>query len=692
MPTATVTCPQCGKPTSSGLCAGVCPECLAATLLGGWDDQGEPAPEPAEEILTRVADYDVLRVIGRGGMGVVCRARDRLLGREVALKLIHSGVLASDEELRRFRLEAETVANLRHPHLIMVHETGEADGQLYFTMTLAEHGTLAALIQQQGSLAPRRAASLVRDIALGVHHAHTRGVLHRDLKPANILFDTDDHALVSDFGLARFTSADSVTKSGSLLGTPGYLAPEVISGLAGHTTSSDVYALGVILFESLTGQPPFENDAPLALLKSITEDETPAPSSLVKGIDYDLEAVCLRAMSKDPARRYPSAEALAEDLNHWLAGEPVTARHPPLNERFWRWAQRNQSRAVLYSMAVVSVLILVLLSAVWNVLLSTEQSRTAEAMHRSEGRRAVVLRDFAAQLMQSPATLLRALPLLTEAASFTTGDASEDQSIHLRRRVVERLAPPNLQHWRVTSAQPVLAWSADSAIASCDDGGLIRSFNLATSAAAFGPGTATLTHTSPATPMPLPDDGSPLLNALWSPDGKAVLVQRRGLVTLWQQARPLARWQGKGLNRAWFDKDGALILQIDDSTSQLHPDGSTSPAAAEVPSPPDSHEPAITLTKDNNGLVHLWRGASGTQEAYDPLPHPGRVGSAILDSTSRYLATIAQDKMLRVWEIATGLLVTPPLPVSSADARIVWDDSRFTLAVWTENEALLFDW
>ena len=398
-----VTCPQCGKPTSSGLCAGVCPECLATSLLGGWDDVNDAPELPPEEILTRVADYDVLRVIGRGGMGVVCRARDRLLGREVALKLIHSGVLASDEELRRFRLEAETVANLRHPHLITVHETGEADGQLYFTMTLAEHGTLASRIRTQGVLQPRLAAGWVRDIALAVHHAHTRGVLHRDLKPANILFDTDDHALVSDFGLARFTSAASVTKSGSLLGTPGYLAPEVVSGQAGHTTSSDVYALGVILFECLTGRPPFENDAPLALLKSITEDETPVPSSLVKGIDHDLEAVCLRALAKDATKRYASAEAFAEDLEHWLAGEPVTARHPPLNERFWRWAQRNQSRAVLYSMAVVSVLILVLLSAVWNVILATQQSSTAEAMHHSEARRATILRDYAVELMRSAA-------------------------------------------------------------------------------------------------------------------------------------------------------------------------------------------------------------------------------------------------------------------------------------------------
>ncbi|MDB6139939.1 MAG: hypothetical protein JWO94_3011 [Verrucomicrobiaceae bacterium] len=685
------TCPQCGKPTASGLCAGACPECLAATLLGEWDDDGLSLPADPEEILTRVADYDVLRVIGRGGMGVVCRARDRLLGREVALKLIHSGVLASDEELRRFRLEAETVANLRHPHLIMVHETGEADGQLYFTMTLAENGTLAARIQQSGALPPPAAALLVRNISLAVHHAHTRGVLHRDLKPANILFDVEDHALVSDFGLARFTSAASVTKSGSLLGTPGYLAPEVISGQAGHTTSSDVYALGVILFECLTGRPPFENDAPLALLKSVTEDETPAPSSWIKGIDRDLEAVCLRALAKEPSKRYPSAEALAEDLSRWLAKEPVTARHPPLNERFWRWARRNQSRAVLYSMAAVSVLILVLLSAVWNLLLSTEQSRTAEAMHRSEARRATVLRDYAASLLGSTATMLQALPLLTEAASLTTGDASEDQAIRLRQRVVERLSPVRLHLWKTASLRPRLAWSPDSAIASCEDGGVAHAFNTLTTGHG-DPSLATLTQTAPATKMPLPDEGSIRLQALWSPDGCAVLVHTRGTVTCWQQPKPLARWQGSGLSRVWFDPAGRLLLRQNTSTLQLHPDGTTSDAGATEPPPPDSREPAVSVTKDESGLVHLWRRGEGAQETFDPLPHPGPVAATALDSTCRYLATLTKDKTLRVWEIPTGLLITPPLSIDSPDASIAWDDSRHMLAVWTGHDAVLFDW
>ena len=249
-------------------------------MLGEWGDIGELESPPDEMIITRVADYDVLRVLGRGGMGVVCRARDRLLGRDVALKLMHSGVLASDEELRRFRTEAEAVARLRHPNLVSIYEAGDSDGQAYYTMSLAEGGTLAQKLADQGAMDSRAAAELVECIANAIHHAHARGVLHRDLKPANVVFDGTGTPLVSDFGLARFTSEASVTNSGSLIGTPAYLAPEVASGNAGHTTSSDVYALGVILYECLTGQPPFDNDSPLALLKMITERDPPSLSIL----------------------------------------------------------------------------------------------------------------------------------------------------------------------------------------------------------------------------------------------------------------------------------------------------------------------------------------------------------------------------------------------------------------------------
>ena len=689
-------CPECGKPITTGLLGGACPECMASSMLQDWDQLSSPSAISLEPVITRVADYDVLRVIGRGGMGVVCRARDRLLGREVALKLIHSGVLASDEELRRFRLEAEAVARLRHENLIVIHEAGEADGQPYFTMTLAEGGTLAARLRTLGRLEPREAVQMMESIAQGVHHAHTRGVLHRDLKPANIVFDLENRPLVSDFGLARFTGADSVTNSGTLLGTPAYLAPEVASGAAGHTTGSDVYALGIILYECLAGQPPFENESPLALLKMITE-RSPAPlSASVPGIDRDLEAVCWKALEKEPHRRYASAEAMAQDLSRWLRHEPVDARHPPVSERFWRWAQHNQARAVLYSMAVVTVLIMIALSGLMNVVLSTEQVSTAAAMRQSETRRAAVLRDHAAHFMADEATLLRALPFLEEAAELGTSDAAQDHAIRLRQRVVTRLAPRMVHRWAIQDLQPVLAWSPDSRVAAISDSNSEQAFNVQVNQTAEATGPS-LKTTRPQNPMQVPDDGHLPLRSLHSPDGQHVLVHSRDAVTLWSRARMPVRWQGQGLKHAWFDARGRLLLKTDAQTLQVQANAATEVLAeVEAPPPQTATPPALCSVRDllavaDGRLVRLWRGKVGEREIVEPLPHPAPVIAAAFDAGGLYLATVAKDEQLRVWEAATGLPITPPIPVGK-NTRLTWDGTRQMIAAWSETEVLWFDW
>lgn len=568
-------------------------------MLGDWEHLAEDtSSQPTELILTRVADYDVLRVIGRGGMGVVCRARDRLLGREVALKLMHSGVLASEEELRRFRTEAEAVARLRHPNLVAIYEAGDSDGQAFYTMTLAEGGTLAQRIAE-GPLPSREAATLVECLAHAVHHAHMRGILHRDLKPANIIFDSDGNPLVSDFGLARITADDTMTRTGALLGTPAYLSPEVAGGSAPHTTSSDVYALGVILYECLTGVPPFEHESPLVLLKMITEKETPPLATRVKGIDNDLEAVTFRALEKDPARRYSSAEALAEDLSRWLRHEPVTARHPPMSERFWRWAQRNQSRAVLYTMTAVSLLILVVTSALMNVLLANAQGTTSEAMHKSEMRRAQLLRDVAARRFEDNVALDRAQAQLREAALIGTGLPLQDNAIGLRLRVLARLERLAIEPW--------------------------------------------------------------------------------------------PHWQGKDLQRVWFDNDSRLFLQTADATMQFTATGITK---IEQPlTPPEDTQPATpTLTIDAQQRVHVWGKDRDAKELTDPLAHPARVQLTVVSADERYLATIADDGNLRVWELLTGLAVTPPIKLAEPANHIAWDIGRHQLAVWNERELTLYNW
>ncbi len=572
---------------------------MADSLLNGVEDQPETDEHLADElIITRVADYDVLRVLGRGGMGVVCRARDRLLGREVALKLMHSGVLASDEELRRFRTEAEAVARLRHPNIISIYETGEADGQAYYTMTLADGGTLHDRLDR-GPLPAREAVELIECIARAVQHAHQRGVLHRDLKPANILFDTDARPIVSDFGLARFTGADTLTRSGSLVGTPAYLAPEVAAGTASHTTSSDIYALGIMLYECLAGHPPFQHDSPLQLLKLITENDPPRLTSRVGGVDHDLQAIVLRALAKEPAARYSNAEDFADDLARWLHGEPVTARHPPPSERFWRWAQRNQSRAVLYVMAAVSLIILVIASAVMNLLLARAQADTATAMERSEMNRARLLRDHAATLMQIGNDNTKAVLALREARRLTTGIPIQDEAIDLRLRVLDRLD------------------------------------------------------------------------------------QSRHL--------PFVRWTGENILQAWIGSNDLPFVRLADGSRQLTPDGLRD--LPDQPTPPALPDLASTgVTADSDNVVHVWLDQLAAKELTDPMPHPAIVRCMTLSPDVHYLATIADDRKLRIWEIATALQVSPPLPVDDAASRIAWSPQKHQIIVWSRRSATWYDW
>lgn len=245
-------------------------------------------------------------------MGVVFRAYDPALKRDVAVKLVRNGEPLTGE-LARYRFEAEMVANLDHPNVVRVYAFGEADGVPYLVMPLMDGGSLAQRLKADGPLAPRVAAELVRDVARGVHHAHQRGLIHRDLKPGNLLLDGEGRPHVADFGLARSLEA-TATVSGGLAGTPAYMAPEQARGDKGLTIAVDVHALGAILFELLTGQPPFgAADVPL-ILKRVQEE----PAASIRDVPADLETICRKCLEKDPADRYPSAEALAEDLTSYL--------------------------------------------------------------------------------------------------------------------------------------------------------------------------------------------------------------------------------------------------------------------------------------------------------------------------------------------------------------------------------------
>jgi hypothetical protein len=294
-----------------------------------------PAPAHLLSTLTgrRFGDYELLAELGRGGMGIVFKARQIHLRRTVALKMILSGDMAGPADLLRFRSEAEATAALRHPHIVCVHEVGEVNGRPYFSMDLIEGPSLAQRLAD-GPLPGRVAAGYVAKIARAIQHAHDHHILHRDLKPSNVLLDPEDQPHVTDFGLAKRLDHTTLhTQTGAILGTPSYLAPEQAAGKKGLTPAADVYGLGALLYELLTGRPPFRAETPVDTLLQVLESPPAPPRLLNPKLDRDLETICLKCLEKDPRRRYASAEALAADLERYLAGESVQARSANLMGR-----------------------------------------------------------------------------------------------------------------------------------------------------------------------------------------------------------------------------------------------------------------------------------------------------------------------------------------------------------------------
>jgi eukaryotic-like serine/threonine-protein kinase len=278
-------------------------------------------------------DYEILEELGRGGMGVVYKARHRGLNRVVALKMVLAGAGSDAGGQSRFRTEMEATAALRHPNVVSLYEIGELNGQPFFSMAYIEGGTLAARLTT-GPLPPREAAGLVRDAARAVQHAHDRGILHRDLKPANVLLDAQNVPYVSDFGLARRLDSDAGrTQSGAIVGTPSHMAPEQARGEKQVGKAADVYGLGAILYECLTGRPPFRAATAFETLAQVISDPPAPPRLLNQTVPRDLETICLKCLEKDPARRYGRAAELADDLERHLAGEAVHARSFHLIER-----------------------------------------------------------------------------------------------------------------------------------------------------------------------------------------------------------------------------------------------------------------------------------------------------------------------------------------------------------------------
>jgi TolB-like protein/Tfp pilus assembly protein PilF/predicted Ser/Thr protein kinase len=349
-------CPKCGATVFADAPQGCCSVCLVRTGLASLDNEDEEAFEPTvARMLKDFGDYELLQEIGRGGQGVVYRARQKSLNRIVALKVIGLAHWATEAHVKRFRLEAEAAASLNHPCIVPIYEVGERDGACYFGMGLVEGGQLDAVAKRE-PIPIRHAAELIAKLARTVSYAHEHGILHRDIKPGNILLDAEGEPHLTDFGLARLVETEStVTRTMEVLGTPSYMAPEqAVGNNTSVTSATDIYGLGAVLYQLLTGHPPFAGGTTYETVRLVLDTEPRQPRQLNPKIDRDLSTICLKCLEKDPRRRYSSALALAEDLERWLKHEPIRARRTGLFTRGRKWVRRNPTTAVLV-IALVAV-------------------------------------------------------------------------------------------------------------------------------------------------------------------------------------------------------------------------------------------------------------------------------------------------------------------------------------------------
>jgi len=442
LPTTTA-CPKCGRALPRTAPRGLCTKCLLTAVLSDGPLNSPPQSTVGKTALPRAfGAYELLEEIARGGMGIVYKARQAQINRTVAVKVLAAGQFAAPDFVKRFRTEAEAVASLDHRNIVPIYEVGECEGQPFFSMKFFESGSLAGRIsKREFRISELEAAGLLAKLARAVHFAHQRGILHRDLKPGNILLDARGEPHLTDFGLAKLLVSDSpqLTRTADVLGTPAYMAPEQVSGSPKNvTTAADVYSLGAILYDLLTRQPPFHGPTPLETMRQVVERKPTAPRTLNPALDRDLETICLKCLRKEPTRRYGSAEALGEELERWLRGEPILARPATAAERLWLWGRRNPKLAGL----TAAVILLVVAITAGSVVAAIRIARAGAAARRAE--QAATEKLFAAYLAQARAERRsgragQRFASLKAAASA----AAIKPSLELRNEAIAALALPD---------------------------------------------------------------------------------------------------------------------------------------------------------------------------------------------------------------------------------------------------------
>jgi WD40 repeat protein/serine/threonine protein kinase len=605
-----------------------------------------PAPLPT------IPGYEDLETIGRGGMGIVYRARQVTLNRPVALKMIRAAEFASDNDRRRFQNEAEAVAQLNHPGIVPVYEVGEHDHQRYFSMKLVEGGSLAARLENFTD-DPQAVARLVAEVAEAVHHAHVHGILHRDLKPGNILLDDQGRSHITDFGLARRLAGDSeLTQSGAILGTPAYMSPEQASGRRGVvTTASDIYGLGAVLYALLTGRAPFGGDSVEDTLRQVQERAPEPPSKLNPRSPRDLELICLKCLEKDPARRYGDAQALADDLHRFLRGEPILARAMSRYEKALHWAVRHPA-AVAQIVAAVTVLLL------FSVYESSQAQRFREQSEK-----------FREQRDQNEDLLLK-IEMDSSRQLYEQGDL--DRGVLQAARALDRrgersprgyaayLADLEARTRGLLGLRAILPAGNDVLrVVFSPDGRSLLSVG--------DHGHARLWHTKDGAPIcpPLPITGH-VYKAAFSPDGRTVATGGENrLVQLWDASTgvavgsPLAH---EGPVRAvTFSPDGSTLLTAGDDgrarvwNAQTGASRFTTPGQPDPVTIADFHPGGRTFaTVDTKGVTRLWETTSGRPVGHAMRQPNGSVWSLAYSPDGKVLATGSYDGSVRLWDAASG--------------------------------------